>query len=97
MDHLLEQAQVNQVFNQQISDTKENCPEATISPVRKITLNSQQALTYDVKQCLGDYTSIAVSNGAQTFLITELYPGDNQNHDYRKTLDQILSTFEFLN
>lgn len=45
--------------------------------------------------CIGESTTTFVSDGKSTYSITEFYTGDNKD-TYKKTTDQILSTFKFI-
>jgi len=78
---------------------KQNCYEQTqFTEVTDKLIALKQAKTYSVVDCLGNYTENFVSNGDDTFELTQSYVGDEPEYsEYKKITDQILSTFKFTN
>lgn len=76
---------------------KGNCPDAETSPVKTVTINNQPAWQYSVNNCYGDYLASYVSGRQYVLNILQLWSGDpSLISTYKNELNQILSTFKFL-
>ncbi|MFZ2202780.1 MAG: hypothetical protein WAV56_05320 [Microgenomates group bacterium] len=89
---------VETISQQTYAGAKENCYEqSTISNITSTLINDKPAKTYNVLNCLGDYTEIFVSNGKKIFEITQIYVGEPVDREnYKSITIQILSTFKFI-
>lgn len=76
---------------------KQNCYEdSQLHDISNTTIDGKDAKTYYVTNCMGDYTEHFVANNGQVFEITQIYVGDEPEYsEYKKTTEQILSTFTF--
>lgn len=88
---------VDKVAQDTFNGSKENCYEQTKwSNITTSTLGGRASKTYSVTNCLGDYTENFVSNGKNTFEITQIYIGGSPEYSqYKSITNQILSTFKF--
>lgn len=69
-------------------NSKENC--TSVSAISNVVIAGINAFRYS-GNCLGNYTTIYLSDGKNTYSITQLYTNDS----YKTITDQILSTFKF--
>jgi len=69
-----------------------NCQD--VGAVTSVIVAGKQAYQY-AANCRGTYTTTYVSNGMNTYSITQSYAGGNQEA-YKTITDQILSTFKFI-
>lgn len=74
------------------------CPDVSmIGETKKTFLAGREAQTYTVNCLILDYTEYFVSDGKIIYQITQAYLGEpNDQVEYKKIVDQILSTFKFL-
>ena len=88
---------IEQEAEKTYNGAKQNCYED--SQLHRITdakINGYDAKTYDVTNCMGDYTEHFISNNGNVFEITQLYVGDEPEYsEYKQTTAQMLSTFTF--
>lgn len=75
-------------IDKQIEDSKGACQE--VDPAETVIVNNIQAYRY-FGNCLGTFYTIFISDGRDTYRISQLFTNDN----YKLITDQILSTFEF--
>lgn len=85
----LAQFDPNTEVTKQQQNSKETCPQ--VSDVTEVTVSGSTAFKYT---CPNNYDLIYVTNGKNTYYITQFYTGDNLN-SYKAITDQILSTFKF--
>ncbi len=84
-------------LEKQQSQIKEVCPAASFSATKQTIVDGERALSYETKGCLGDYITTVTSRKNIAIIITQTYSGSvEQIIIYKKSLNQILSTFKFL-
>jgi hypothetical protein len=76
---------------------KQNCYETSVfPPISNSVIDGRISKTYNVKDCLGDYTENFVSNGNVTLELTQVYTGKEPEYsEYKATTEEILKTFKF--
>jgi hypothetical protein len=82
------------IAQQQLASSKESCPAiATFGQVMPTKIDNLPAYGYVVVDCITDLESYFVLFNNSTYEITQQHVG---NAEYKNTLDQILSTFKFI-
>lgn len=76
-------------------NTSEFGQETLIKPLSTITIGGKTGYTYTI-QSLGQYTHILLPLDEKSFLLITYSAPDPNNQGYQKIIDQILSTFEFV-
>lgn len=85
---------LDQAAREAYDNSRQNCPQAEISPLSQATVNGYPARSFSVANCRGDYTQTFIGQGNLTVAVVELYQGDAAGKTrYRQTTGQILSTF----
>ncbi len=89
---------LEKVVEQQQEQTKAACSQASFSLTKQVLVDKEKALTYETAGCLGSYITTITSRNNEIFQITQSFSGPvEQINIYKVNLDQILSTFKFLN
>lgn len=77
------------------SSTTEFGQDFVVQPIKPISVGQKQGLTYTVRG-LGEYTHILLPNDEGSFILVTYSVPDPTDQGYQKIVDQILSTFEFV-
>ena len=78
--------------------TKKGCVEIDgflTSQIKENKIAKTEALTYEVVNCLGDYSINFVADNSFVYMITQSYFGEKKA-DYKLKTQKILDTFEFV-
>lgn len=90
---------IDKVAQETFNRSKQNCSDQTTwSAITDSTIDGKNSKTYEVLNCMTDYTENFVSSGGNTFAITQIYVGEDPEYrKYKEVTNQILSTFKFTN
>lgn len=89
---------LEEVYQKRVENFGNACDPDKMGKLQSSTIDGYKAVYYD-SSCLGDYTTYLVINKDDIlFELVELYVGDSADQVvYKKVVDQILSTFKFIN
>lgn len=80
-------------------NTQNNCnsEDGKVSEVKIFKVDGKNGFQYSALSCYIDYTETIVENAGKFYRISQSYVGEpTDQEDYKKTTEQILGTFEFL-
>jgi hypothetical protein len=100
-DPSLNNKSLTQYTSERYNNQKKSCPvpeKVVMGNIQDVTISGQQAKTYQVTNCMGDYQLYFVSHKQALFIITLTFNGNTQTEsEYQLEAKKILSTFQFAN
>lgn len=88
---------LEKAVEQQQEQTKAACSQASFSLIKQALVDKEKALTYETAGCFGSYITTITSRNNEIFQIIQSFSGPvEQINIYKVNLDQILSTFKFI-